>query len=340
LDIVDDLIGATIAGQFTLLRKLGSGGMGSVYEARREGTPELVAVKVLHEGVVEPGSRGASRFRREAAAAAALDGPHIVRVLDSGIDPATGAPYLAMERLEGGDLQQWIERVGPLAPGAALRVAGQALLGLARAHEAGVVHRDVKPANLFFARGGSGDVTVKLLDFGLAKILASPLSLPHTAGLTRTGEVFGSPLYLSPEQAQSTRDVDARTDLWSLGGTLYFMLAGRAPHQHVQNLRRMLIAICATAAPPLRSLAPWVSPEVAALVHRAIEIDPARRFQSAASMLEAIRVLLGGASLDLREDMLVGAGREGHSPALPVTDDSPTELATTDGSTKPPAGPV
>jgi serine/threonine-protein kinase len=300
------LIGETLGQRYELVRLLGKGGMGSVYEAKHRDTRERVAVKVLHGHHLEPEGEGSRRFRLEAEAAGAIGGEHIARVLDAGTDEATGRMYLVTAYLEGEDLQRLLDRVGPLAPEAALRVAFQALAGLRDAHAAGVVHRDIKPANMFLARGEGGVIGVKLLDFGIAKFRADALGLPHGAGLTTTGGFLGSPLYMSPEQVQSSRDVDHRTDLWSLGSVLYAALAGRAPYEHLGSLGQLLVAICISAPPPLSEVAPWVPAEVAEVVHRALALLPGARYPSAAAMLDAIRRLVPSGAL--REEMLVPSG--------------------------------
>src|SRR5262249_29336257 len=146
--------------------------------------------------------------------------------------------------------------------------AAQALVGLVAAHAAGIVHRDIKPANLFLSRGDAGEVTVKLLDFGIAKVTHEP----PRAVLTRTAGLLGSPLYMAPEQMQNSKAVDGRADLWSIGSALYCALAGRAPFAHVANVFELLPAIRAGGAPPLWDLAPWVPPETAAAVHRALAV--------------------------------------------------------------------
>jgi serine/threonine protein kinase len=300
------LIGETLGQRYKLVRLLGRGGMGSVYEAEQGDTRLRVAVKVLHSDLLEPGGEGLRRFHREADAARAIGGAHVARVIDAGSDEATGHAYLVTEYLEGEDLQQLLDRVGPLVPEAALRIARQVLVGLCDAHAAGVVHRDIKPANLFLTRGEGGVISVKLLDFGIAKMRVESLGLSHTAGLTTTGGILGSPLYMSPEQVQSSKDVDHRTDLWSLGSVLYAALAGRAPHQHLVSLGQLLVAVCVTPAPRLSEIAPWVSPEIAEVVHRAIEIRADARYGSAAVMLEAIAQLVPEGALC--EEMLASSG--------------------------------
>jgi serine/threonine-protein kinase len=304
------LIGQTLGQRYKLVRLLGQGGMGSVYEAEQADTRGRVAVKVLHSDLLEPGGEGLRRFHREADAARAIGGAHVARVLDAGSDEQSGHAYLVTEYLDGEDLQHLLDRVGPLAPEAALRIALQVLVGLRDAHAVGVVHRDIKPANLFLCRGGGegGAIRVKLLDFGIAKMRAEPLGLSHTAGLTITGGILGSPLYMSPEQVQSTKDVDHRTDLWSLGSVLYAALVGRAPHQHLGSLGQLLVAVCVTPAPRLAEIAPWVSAEVAEVVHRALEIRADARYPSAAAMLDAVARLLPDPDGALSEEALASSG--------------------------------
>jgi eukaryotic-like serine/threonine-protein kinase len=309
-------VGTIIGGAYRLVRPIGAGGMGWVYEAEHTGTGERVAVKLLHGRLPARGAPEA-RFRREARAASALDSPHIVRALDSGVDALTGDPFLVMEYLRGEDLQRLIDRVGPLHPDTALRVVAQALEGLAEAHAAGIVHRDIKPANLFLARPGDGSVTVKLLDFGIAKVARDVLNVPHATSLTHTGGLLGSPLYMSPEQVQNSKEVDHRADLWSMGSTLYASLAGRAPHAGVTTVGKLILAICGSPAPPLAKVAPWVRPVVAGIVHRALSIDREARYASALGMLDALRALLPE-GFTLREEMQTGVAPEERAAALPV----------------------
>ena len=278
--------------------------MGSVYEAEDVASGRRVAVKVIHpdrklnDDVVR-------RFRRETKAAMAVVSEHIARVLEGGTDPAIDAPYMVMEHLTGEDLQAASRRLGPLPPACALRIVGQACEGLRRAHDAGITHRDIKPANLFLARGGEdGKITVKILDFGISKTKPRDLVGPETTGLTSTGAVLGSPFYMSPEQARGIKDIDHRTDLWSLGVVLYRLLTGREPHHEIDAFGDLIIALCSRSAEPVQQHAPWVPAEVAALAHAALRLNPDDRYQSAAAMLEPIRALLPD-GLELRAEMLV-----------------------------------
>ena len=292
----------TIGGKYRVVRRLGQGGMGSVYEAV-DPAGAHVAVKVIMTELANNKTL-VGRFEREARAAAAIDTPHITKTLDTGTDPVTGLPYLVMELLDGEDLDQLLKDLGPLPPDVALRVAAQACLALQKAHEARVLHRDIKPANLFLARHPGGRI-VKLLDFGVAKVRPEvSRSNAETAGLTRTGSMLGSPLYMSPEQARGYKDIDFRSDLWSLGVALYRMLSGRTPHADTEELGELIVLICTEPPPAIQDIAPWVPPEIAAVVHRALRFSPAERYASAAEMYEALVALLPG-GLAITDAMLL-----------------------------------
>jgi eukaryotic-like serine/threonine-protein kinase len=280
------MIGHTIDGRCRILRELGKGGMGVVYEAEHVGTGRRVAVKVINAEMAQQDEM-VRRFQREARAAGSIETPHIVHVSDTGTDATSGVIFMVMELLRGEDLQQLLRRLGKLPPLLSLRLVGQACIGLDKAHEAGVIHRDLKPANLFLSRHDNGDVTVKVVDFGIAKIKADRINAEE-AGLTRTGGMLGSPLYMAPEQAKGRKTIDHRADIWSLGVVLYQALTGQTPHP-VESLAALILAICLEPAPPIQDVAPWVPPEIALLVHRSLAIDPEARFPSVSAMLEAIR---------------------------------------------------
>jgi serine/threonine-protein kinase len=296
------MIGSTLDGKYRIVRQLGAGAMGAVYEAEHTGTGRRVAVKVI-TGQLAQDAGLVSRFQREARAAGAIDTKHITQVLDTGVDRDSALPFMVMEFLSGQDLQQFLKKSGPIAPDLALRIVAQACLGLQKAHEAGVVHRDIKPANLFLARS-DGEVIVKVLDFGIAKVQMDQAQETESAGLTRTGNMLGSPLYMSPEQARGSKNIDHRADLWSLGAALYQALSGRTPYQHITALGELIIAICSDPPPPVQQFAPWVPAEVAAIVHGCLRQNPDERFQSAAAMLAAIRPLLPY-GWSIQEEMLV-----------------------------------
>ncbi|WP_437740393.1 protein kinase [Sorangium sp. So ce1504] len=293
------MIGRTLDDRYTMLRLLGQGGMGAVYEARHAGTGRRVAVKVILGQAAD--DELVRRFQREARAVGAVESEHIAQVFDTGRDRETGAPYIAMEFLEGEDVQALIERLGPLPVDLALRIGLQACLGLERAHEAGIVHRDIKPANLFLAKKQGGQRVIKVLDFGVAKVTDNSLG---NGGMTKSGALLGSPLYMSPEQARGSGAIDARSDVWSLGISLYHALSGHRPNEHLTGLGELVLAICTTPVRWIQEIAPWVPPEVAHVVHRALVIDPAGRTASAGELAAALRAFLPGGEA-IVEAMLV-----------------------------------
>jgi eukaryotic-like serine/threonine-protein kinase len=272
---------ALLDGKYRLLEELGSGGMGTVHRAEQVATGRHVAVKTLAE---TGSSEALARFAREARAAGSLMCRHVVAVIDAGSDG--NKPYLVMELLDGEDCAMLCRRLGPIEPLAALRIVRQVARALEHAHAAGILHRDVKPANVFLARQRDGSLLVKLLDFGIAKVM-------HDQGeLTRSGNMPGSPKYMSPEQIQGLRGIDARTDVYSAGVLLYALLAGRTPHEECETAGELMVVVCTRPAPPIQRFAPWVDGAVAAVVDRALGIDPATRFADGRALGEALDALL------------------------------------------------
>ncbi len=316
------MLGQRIDGKYELIQVLGQGAMGVVYRARHAATGRQVAVKVVQpDKVVAPGAL--ERFQREARAMGAVaDSQHVVQVLDAGADRDSGAAFMVMELLNGEDVEALVHRLGPLPVGLALRIGVQALSGLIPAHEAGIVHRDIKPSNLFLTKRADGERIVKVLDFGIVKMLdvAGGPRAPDAAALsklTRTGGTLGSPAYMSPEQVQGSRDLDTRTDLWSMGVVLYQLLCGVLPFHEITELPQLLVAIFYRDPFPVTVRAPWVPAEAAAVVHRAIQRDPAARYATAKEMREAIVRALGGATA-IPESMLAGLSAETRSAPAPV----------------------
>jgi eukaryotic-like serine/threonine-protein kinase len=300
----DENIGRVLAGKYELVRVLGQGGMGAVYEGRNQ-IGKRVAVKLLLKPEFAQNRALTARFFREAQASAAAESKHVVDVYDTGVDEGTGFPFIIMAYLSGEDLEHLVSRVGALNPTAAARIVSQAATGLAKAHEVGIVHRDIKPANIFLATE-DGESTVKVLDFGIAK-LSSDLAPPSgdDKGLTQTGALLGTPLYMSPEQAQGLKTIDSRTDIWSLGMCLYQALAGRLPFTDIDTIGKLIVAIVAREVPPLSATAPWVRPELAAVVQRTLERDVEKRFSTSRELIAALRPFTDGA-LTISASVLVG----------------------------------
>lgn len=291
-------LGTVIAGRYRLLRFLGAGGMGAVYEA--EGPMGRVALKVLLRHVVEQGDRElVERFERESAVTSTLDNPHVVSALGSGVDPALGVPYLVLPLLVGLDLAEHVARNGPLHPIVAVRIVRQACQGLIAAHARGIVHRDIKSANVFLDHGRDGRVTVRILDFGIAKWRDA-----GAAALTQTGTVLGSPFYMSPEQLKNSKGTDERSDLWSLGITLYEALSGTVPFAEKQTLTDLLLAIASEPAPWIQDIAPWVDPRLARLVHGALVHQREERCPTVAEWAHALQPFAIGSD-DVNAAMLV-----------------------------------
>jgi serine/threonine-protein kinase len=275
--------GRSLGGKYRVLRPIGHGGIGSVYEAEGAGGAR-VAVKILDRQWAKD-EVVAARFAREAKAAGAIASDHIVRVLDGGTEG--GCPYLVMELLDGEDLGARLRRQRHLALDDALGIVEQMLVALVAAHGAGIVHRDLKPDNvLLVARGGASDF-VKIVDFGMSK-LDRPAGSTKPLPLTRRGVVLGTPLYMSPEQARASADVDARSDVFSVGAILFECLTGRPPFTG-ETYEQVLLRICMEDAPDVRRWAPEVPDALAAVVARALAREREDRYASADEMLGAVR---------------------------------------------------
>jgi serine/threonine-protein kinase len=252
---------------------LGSGGMAEVYEAQDRRLQRRVAVKILPVGVADPQAR--ARFEREARVAAGFHHPNAVAVFDVGDDGTS--PYIVMELVEGRSVAQVLAEQGRFERDRAVAIIDQVLAALAAAHAEGFVHRDVKPSNILLAPDG----TVKLADFGIAKAV-----LDATEGITRTGEMMGTPKYLSPEQV-SGQPATPRSDLYSVGVVLYEMLAGVPPFAGETSVATA-VAHLHQPVPPLAVRRPDLDPGLVAVVERALEKDPAHRFADAAAMRSAL----------------------------------------------------
>jgi serine/threonine-protein kinase len=292
------LAGRLLADKYLLIERLGEGGFGSIWRAEHQVLKSPVAVKLIdlevarREGAVE-------RFLREAQATAVLRSPHVVQVLDYGLDKRTEngveyeQPFIVMELLEGENLADRIARLGKISPLETLRIVTHVARAISRAHELGIVHRDLKPENIFLVNNGDAEVA-KVLDFGVAKIV-SPMDLNRNT-YTQTGSMVGTPYYMSPEQAQGNKTVDYRSDLWALGVITFEMLTGQRPFDS-DALGDLVLCICIRDLPIPSHFGPvpdgfdeWFS--------RAVAREPDARFQSArelaSSLLELVENQDGG----------------------------------------------
>jgi serine/threonine-protein kinase len=273
-------VGDVIDGKYRVERVIGTGGMGLVVAATHLELGQPVAVKfLLAEGLAR--REVAARFIREARAAASIRGEHVARVLDVG-RLENGAPYIVMEYLEGRDLEQMV-RAGPIPVADAVDYVIQACDAMAEAHRLGIVHRDLKPANLFLTQAPDGSPVVKVLDFGISKSSIDG----SQQGLTNPAALMGSPLYMSPEQMRSARDVDHRTDIWSLGAVLYELCAGQPPFS-ADSIPALIAAIMSDPPGSLRDRRPELPEGLVAIILRCLEKDRTMRFNDVGELAAAL----------------------------------------------------
>jgi eukaryotic-like serine/threonine-protein kinase len=302
----DPFVGTHLGGSFVVRRVLGEGAMGRLYEASHERLDRRFAVKVLHRELSRRDDLRV-RFEREARVMGRLRSDHVVDVVDVLTAP-DGRTCIVTELLEGETLEAYVEaRGGRLGVGDAVHLTRQCLRGLSAAHALSVVHRDVKPDNLFLARDSSGRITLKLLDFGIAKSGGD-------AELTAAATIMGTPAYMAPEQARSSVRADVRSDLYALGAVLYRVLAGRPPFLE-EDVQATLVRVLESAPERLTSLAPAVPPGLAAVVERAMARDPGQRYASAQELDLAL------APFD------TGPGPELGDPAARAQSDDPSRRA-------------
>jgi serine/threonine protein kinase len=279
------LIGQTLDGRYRIERILGEGGMGIVFLATHVVIEKPVAIKVLKRDPARD-EKIAKRFVREARAASRISHPNIIDVTDFG-STEDGLTYSVMEYVEGSTLGRVIKESAPLPPARSLHIASQIAAAVAAAHQRGVVHRDLKPDNVFLVDRGNRPDFVKIVDFGIARMLPIPGNSP-VSRLTRVGSVFGTPEYMAPEQASGSGDTDHRVDVYALGTILYEMLSGRVPHKGESTVRTLAMQML-DPIDPLRAVAPeTVTAEIEAVVMKALEKKREDRLPDMAAMLEAI----------------------------------------------------
>jgi serine/threonine-protein kinase len=279
----DSLIGRSIAGRYTVVRRIGKGAIGAIYEVRHTKLDRRFAMKTLAGDFAEDPDTLA-RFRREADVIAKLRHPNIVDIVDWDVTDA-GAPYLVMELLRGENLALRLKRTGPMPWPIIGRVIDEMLAALTVAHRAGVVHRDLKPHNIFLAVDDAGDERVKLLDFGVSKVRGGQVVT------SVEGAVIGTPAYMSPEQAEGRADVGPEADVWSTGAILYEMVTGQRAFR-APTIPALMYAICHGHAPPIGGRRPDAPPLLEDIVGRALSRDPKRRLASAEQMRSELREAL------------------------------------------------
>ncbi len=278
---IDD--GAELEGRYRILRSLGEGAMGAVYEAEHTALGRRVAVKVLHAHIAKVPD-AVRRFEREARAAAEIGHPNIVEVFDVGTH--LGEPFLVMELLRGETLADRLSRPEMIDARAACRIVGYVLSALASAHAKGIIHRDLKPENVFLVPGDEAH-GVKLLDFGISKFRRAGATLLQT---TQEGIPLGTPGYMAPEQWMGRRDIDHRADIFAVGVMLYELLTGGLPYEGANQGELFLEIVRGTSRPSMPSeLDPEIPPGLDAVVLRALDRDRDRRFESAREFLDALR---------------------------------------------------
>ncbi len=272
--------GDVLAGKFRIERVLGVGGMGMVVSALHLHLDERVAIKFLLPEALGNGE-AVARFGREARAAVKIKSEHVARVIDVGA-LENGAPFMVMELLRGHDLSNLLRERGALPIAVAVQYVLQACEALAEAHAIGIVHRDLKPANLFVTARADGTPCVKVLDFGISK-LTSTSGAGSDMDMTRTQAIMGSPLYMSPEQLASAKDVDPRTDIWAIGTVLYELISGRVPFE-AETMPQLCTLILHTEPPPLRSLRADVPEQLEQAILRCLRKDRAQRYANVAAL--------------------------------------------------------
>jgi serine/threonine protein kinase len=278
-------MGEIICGRYEIIKLIGSGGMGFVVSANNIELGEKVALKFLHRESLA-NQELVARFAREARASLKIQSEYVARVFDVGALP-DGSPFIVMEYLEGKDLYEAVRDTGPLPIKLAIEYVMQACEALAVAHASGIVHRDIKPENLFLTQRTQGMDIIKVLDFGISKMALTGSPFESHLPLVRTMMPMGSPVYMSPEQIRASADIDARTDIWSLGCVLFELITGTAAFD-APSLTQLSAVILENDPPLLRSLCPNAPPDLEKIVSRCLQKDPSLRFQNVGELALAL----------------------------------------------------
>ena len=313
--------GEVLAGKYRVERRIGEGGMGVVVIAHHLELDEPVAIKFLLPEALG-NSEAVMRFAREARASVKIKSEHVARTLDVG-KLENGAPYMVMEYLQGSDLSARLRSSGPLAIDQAVDFTLQACQALADAHAIGIIHRDIKPSNLFVIRKTDGNESVKVLDFGISKV-TGVAAAGTDMGMTRTQTIMGSPLYMSPEQMASSRNVGASSDIWALGVTLHELLTGKPPFE-AESITELCSKVLTQPTPQLREWRPDAPDGLQAVINRCLEKEPTKRYANVAELAIALMPFgtkRGRLSAEAAARVLQTAGMSMSALALPPSSTS------------------
>ena len=280
--------GQILDSKYRIVRIIGEGGMGAVYEGENTLIARRVAIKVLH-GASKENEQAMARFEREAQAAGRIGSDHILEVLDLGT-LEDGSRYMVMEYLDGEPLAGRIEKLGRMTPAQIATLMAQALRGLQSAHDAGIIHRDLKPDNIYILKEKAGRPDfVKIIDFGISKfsLLGSDMNM------TRTGAVMGTPYYMSPEQAKGSNQVDPRSDVYAIGVIMYEALTGKVPFDG-DTFNELMFKIVLSEPPSLTDVVPEIDPNFAAIVNKAMARELGERYSSAEELRNVLEAYVEG----------------------------------------------